>query len=393
MSLLIKALHKAEQEKSSEEKTGASAGAASLELTPIEPDLETEAGFSDDSQPAVRPARAESGNAKQKAAGVVFAAKSGSTSDATKMLLLGGVALLLLAAAGFYYYLESFKQPELVMPARVVEVTPTPDLPEAPPAEEIAEAEIMAAGEFAQETVAEEVSATTESAPVDQGFSLAEAATAPVSRPVASTPPPAPQREVKVTINNPPPAINPNLVAAYQAFQAGEDAAAQAAYRRVLQADVRNTDALLGMAAIAMRQGRGNDAMGWYGKVLEIEPRNSFAQSAMATLLGQADPVSSESRIRNLIALQPEAAHLHAALGSLYAEHSQWSQAQQAFFEAHRLDAANPEHAFNLAISLDQLGKTALALQYYRQTLNLLGNRSVAAIDRATLESRIVQLQ
>jgi len=203
----------------------------------------------------------------------------------------------------------------------------------------------------------------------------------------------APPREVKVKINNPPPAINPDLAAGYRAFQAGDDAAAQAAYRKVLQADVRSVDALLGMAAIAMRQERNNDAMGWYGKVLEIEPRNSYAQAAMADLLARVDPVSSESRIKNLIAVQPEAAHLYAALGSIYAERNDWLQAQQAYFEAHRLDASNPEHAFNLAVSLDQLGKAALALQYYRQTLSLLGNRSTAAIDRAALESRIAQLQ
>lgn len=390
MSLLIKALHKAEQEKTSEEKASAPAGAATLELAPVEPDLETEAGFAG-SEPVTRPARAEAGNTKQKAAGVVFAAKSGSSSDATKMLLLGGVALLLLAAGGFYFYLESLKQPDVVVPARVVEVTPTPAVPEAPPVEEIAAAETPAAGEFAQEAVAEEIDPPAE--PADRGFSLAAAVSAPVTQPVAGSPPTPPQREVKVTINNPPPAINPNLVTAYEAFNAGDDTTAQAAYRRVLQADVRNTDALLGMAAIAMRQGRGNDAMGWYGKVLEMEPRNSFAQSAMATLLGQADPVSSESRIRNLIALQPDAAHLHAALGSLYAEHNQWPQAQQAYFEAHRLDASNPEYAFNLAVSLDQLGKSALALQYYRQTLSLLANHNAAVIDRAALESRIAQLQ
>ena len=113
----------------------------------------------------------------------------------------------------------------------------------------------------------------------------------------------------------------------------------------------------------------------------------------MADLLARVDPVSSESRIKNLIAVQPEAAHLYAALGSIYAERNDWLQAQQAYFEAHRLDASNSEHAFNLAVSLDQLGKAALALQYYRQTLSLLGNRSTAAIDRTALESRIAQLQ
>lgn len=399
MSLLIKALHKAEQEKASEVKSGASAPATTLELAPVEPDLQAEAGFSDD-EPVQRPARnADDGKAKQQAAGVVFAAKAGNGSGSVKLLLAGGVLLLLLAAAGFYFYLESLQQPELVMPARLVEVTPTPVPVEAQPVEETVAADAMAAGEFVQEAVTEEP--ITEASPptVDQGFSLEAAATEPAASkvpPQAAASPPmqsVPPREVKVTINNPPPAINPDLAAAYRAYQAGDDTAAQAAYRKVLQADVRSVDALLGMAAIAMRQQRGNDAMGWYGQVLEIEPRNSYAQAAMADLLAQVDPVSSESRIKNLIAVQPEAAHLYAALGSIHAERNDWLQAQQAYFEAHRLDASNPEHAFNLAVSLDQLGKAALALQYYRQTLSLLDNRAAAALDRAALESRIAQLQ
>lgn len=406
MSLLIKALHKAEQEKTSEAKSGAPATAASLELAPMEPDLQAEAGFSDD-EPVQRPVRnADNGKAKQQAAGVVFAAKADNRTDSTKLLIAGGVLLLVLAAGGFYFYLESLKQPELVMPARVVEVTPTPAPVEAQPVEEAVAADATAAGEFVQEAVTEEPITEAIPPPVDQGFSLAAAATAPAggkTAPQVAAPQPqpavmppaqsAPPREVKVKINNPPPAINPDLAAGYRAFQAGDDAAAQAAYRKVLQADVRSVDALLGMAAIAMRQERNNDAMGWYGKVLEIEPRNSYAQAAMADLLARVDPVSSESRIKNLIAVQPEAAHLYAALGSIYAERNDWPQAQQAYFEAHRLDASNPEHAFNLAVSLDQLGKAALALQYYRQTLSLLGNRSTAAIDRAALESRIAQLQ
>jgi len=389
MSLLIKALHKAEQEKTSEEKAGASAESPSLELAPIEPGLEAEAGFAD--AQADRSARNSVGSANQKAAGVVFAAKSRTDNAALKPLLLTAAVLLLLIAGAFYYYLESLKQPDVVVPARVLEVTPIPasTLAETFSDEEVTEVEMTATGEFGREVVAEEMSPPAEQVPVDQGFSL-DAPVRPSSPPATAQPKEA---GVKVTRNMPPPAINPNLVVAYDAFNAGDDTTAQAAYRRVLQTDMRNTDALLGMAAIAMRQRRGNDALGWYGKVLEIEPRNSFAQSAMATLLGQADPVSSESRIRNLIALQPDAAHLHASLGSLYAEHNQWSQAQQAYFEAHRLDAANPEHAFNLAVSLDQLGKSALALQYYQQTLSLLGSHKAAVIDRAALESRIAQLQ
>lgn len=386
MSLLIKALHKAEQEKASEEKAATSVGVSSLELTPLESGRGEE--------PAKPTAVTETKSDNRKAAGVVFAAKSRTENSSTKTLLLTGVFLLLLIAGAFYYYLESLQQPEVVMPTRVVEVVPSPEVVEAPSAvdETLPGTEEPLTEEVITDPVSTEIPVieqAQEQLPINKGYALAD--------PVKPSSPPEPAKAqeagVKVTRNNPPPAINPNLIAAYEAFNAGDDTIAQAAYRKVLQADIRSTDALLGMAAIALRQGRNNDAYGWYGKVLETDPRNSFAQSAMASLLGQADPVSSESRIKNLIALQPEAAHLHAALGSLYADHQQWPQAQQAYFEAHRLDAANPEHVFNLAVSLDQLGKSALALQYYRQALSLLGSNTVAAINRSALESRIAQLQ
>lgn len=400
MSLLIKALHKAEQEKASEDKASTSTGGISFELAPKDEPAKESAGPS--SSGPIQATHIADSRPNQKAAGVVFAAKSNSSGTSTKVLIVTGIVLLLLVAIGFYYYLESLKQPELIVPARVVEVLPTP-APTAPAVieEPIMEPEALSSDEvavsdvfFDERIIAE---AVIEKPPVNEGFSLQ----ATPSRPSVSSPAatfgqaPAQPKEagVKVTRNNPPPAINPNLNNAYAAFNAGDDAAAQAAYRQVLQADIRNTDALLGMAAVAMRQGRVNDAMGWYGKVLEVEPRNSFAQAAMASLIGQVDPVSSESRIKNMLALQPNAAHLHASLGNLYASQNQWSQAQQSYFEAHRLDASNAEYAFNLAISLDQLAKPALALQYYRQTLVLLGEKSVATIDRAALESRIAQLQ
>ncbi len=401
MSLLIKALHKAEQEKASEDKSSTSAGGISFELAPKDEPAKESVGLS--SSEPTKAAHIADSRPHQKAAGVVFAAKSnGGRGTSTKVLIVTGIVLLLFVAIGFYYYLESLKQPELKVPARLAEVVPTP----APTAQVVLEEPVMEPEALSSDEVAvndtffEErvfAEAVVEKPPVNEGFALQAAPSKPsASRPVATfgqAPAQPAESGVKVTRNNPPPAINPNLSNAYAAFNAGDDAAAQAAYRQVLQADIRNTDALLGMAAVAMRQGRANDAMGWYGKVLEVEPRNSFAQAAMASLFGQVDPVSSESRIKNMLALQPNAAHLHASLGNLYAAQNQWTQAQQSYFEAHRLDASNAEYAFNLAVSLDQLAKPALALQYYRQTLVLLGEKSVATIDRALLESRIAQLQ
>lgn len=187
--------------------------------------------------------------------------------------------------------------------------------------------------------------------------------------------------------------VDPTLLSAYQAFNRGEYAAAQQQYRQVLQRDVRNVDALLGMAAIAQRQGRDADAAGWYQKVLEIEPRNTIAQSAIISPQANADVVGTESRIKNMLAQQPEAANLHAALGNLYAEQNQWASAQDAYFNASRFAPNSADYAFNLAISLDQLGKSNLALKQYQRALDLLNTSGASSPDRTQLEARIKALQ
>jgi tetratricopeptide (TPR) repeat protein len=187
--------------------------------------------------------------------------------------------------------------------------------------------------------------------------------------------------------------VDPTLLAAYQAFNRGEYALAQQQYRQVLQRDVRNVDALLGMAAIAQRQGRDADAAGWFQKVLEIEPRNQIAQSAMMNTQAGTDIVGTESRIKSMLAQQPESANLHAALGNLYAEQNRWALAQEAYFNASRFAPNNADYAFNLAISLDQLGKPSLALKQYQRALDLLNQSGASSPDRVLLEARIQALQ
>ena len=198
---------------------------------------------------------------------------------------------------------------------------------------------------------------------------------------------------LQVSSRTPVAGVDPVLLSAYQAFNRGEDSNAQQQYRQVLQRDVRNVDALLGMAAIAQRQGRDADAMGWYQKVLEIEPKNTIAQSALVSPQANIDAVSAESRIKNLLVYQPDAAHLHAALGNVYAEQSQWAYAQEAYFNASRFAPNSADYAFNLAISLDQLGKSDLAIAQYERALTLLNSSGASSPDKAQLEARIQALQ
>ena len=201
---------------------------------------------------------------------------------------------------------------------------------------------------------------------------------------------------VSVSKNKSQTQVSPTLMRAYEAYNVGNDTEAQKLYKQVLQRDVRSVDALLGLGAIAQRQGRLADANGWYGKVLEVEPRNNIAQTAMLDNKLQdnqqlGNGPSNESRIKNLLARQPDDANLHASLGNYYAEQNQWSAAQQAYFDAYRL-YASADNALNLAVSLDQMGKPKLALPYYQRALSL-AQTDANGIDKATIEARIAAIQ
>jgi len=189
------------------------------------------------------------------------------------------------------------------------------------------------------------------------------------------------------------PSVDPTLMSAYQAFVKGEDTYAQQQYRQVLQRDSQNIDALLGMGAIAQRQGRDSDSLGWYQKVLELDPKNPIALSASLNPQGNFDDVNTESRIKSMLSQQPEDANLHAVLGNLYAKQNQWPSAQESYFNASRLAPNNADYQFNLAVSLDHMGKSSVALKYYQRSLDLLNRSGGLSPDKAELEARIREIQ
>jgi tetratricopeptide (TPR) repeat protein len=73
----------------------------------------------------------------------------------------------------------------------------------------------------------------------------------------------------------------------------------------------------------------------------------------------------------------PTSAYIHSSLGNIYARQHQWTQAQQAYFEAYHYDNTRADYAYNLAISLDHLNQPRLAIIYYQQALQLARNQTI----------------
>ena len=222
-------------------------------------------------------------------------------------------------------------------------------------------------------------------------------ASAPVTAPPAIRPEPSPAPafgqagDTPIAVNTPILGVDPLVEQGYQAFQRNDLAAARDSYQRALAREPRSRDALLGLAAIDVRNGELESAESRYLKLLELDPRDSQAVAGLVTLRGRLDPVASESRLKTLLATQPEAAHLHFSLGNQYAQQSRWSEAQAAYFKAYSIDPENADYAFNLAVSLDQLRQKRPALEYYQRALALAEKRT-ASFNPAQARLRIQEL-
>lgn len=420
MSLLLEALKKAEAAKRREEDGTTEirtpeAPAPAPRITPahelelIDDEIAQAARFAGLDVPEPTPAPTPAAAPGAEAARLLFEAKQPQPSRSSSLVwLLGGGALLLLAVGAWVVWqvktLEGSGQ--TVQPARQPPLAQNPPAapvgtgsegaaavaapqPASPAAAPVTAAPASLPGTPAPVTpvsvpttpVSPPAAATAESSRFLSGQLSAPAAT-PVPAPVAPAAAP-----IRITRNAP--VVPQDVADGYAAFQAGEFDRARVAYERALRADPRNPDALHGLAALAQRNNDEARARQLMRRIAEVDPSDTAARVALSD---STDPATQEARLLDIAAAQPKSAATALALGSLYASQGRWREAQQAWFNAYTLAPEQPDNAYNLAVSLDQLRQPRLALQYYREALTQR-ERHPASFDADAVAIRIRTLQ
>ncbi|HKC31613.1 MAG TPA: tetratricopeptide repeat protein [Burkholderiales bacterium] len=233
------------------------------------------------------------------------------------------------------------------------------------------------------------------SAPPPAAFSAPETAPAPKPAPRALVAPPAhliPDSPTVALERRAAPQVHPKVESGYAAYLAGDLATARANYQEVLREEPANRDALLGLAAIDVRAGRYEPAEAVYLRLLQSDPRDSHAHAALIELrAGRMDPLTAESRVKSLLANDPSADVLYFTLGNQLALQGRWAEAHQHYSKAFAADPDNADFAYNLAVSLDHLRQSRLALEYYGRALALAAKRG-ASFELAAARSRVQQL-
>jgi tetratricopeptide (TPR) repeat protein len=398
MSLLMKALEKAAKDRidAQTEPAGATAPKAELTLEPLAADAAAAAGKAEPQLKSVTPqsVAGAAGQREQARAATVMQAgrRSAGVSAylrAHPIIVFGTLAGIFLLAFGIYVYLQ------ITNPGLFVRQPPPP--PPAPLAQK------PAATPATQGQPPIPTANVVQPAGQNAG-ALSPAGAAPAPGAVASAPPrpaPAPpaapaaaapaRDKIVVSRGSAAPTLPPLLSEAYAALQSNRPDTAKRLYSQLLSTEPHSIDALLGLAAIAGQEGNSDDASRYYLRILELDPRHALAQSGLIALLGRADPLAAETRLKQLIAREP-LPFLYFTLGNLYADQSQWAQAQQAYFQAHHLEQSNPDYAYNLAVGLEHLNQPKLALEFYRRALQLASSRGRANFSLPQAQERISSL-
>jgi len=370
--------------------------ASASSVMAVEPAAQQPAGGSKsprmaDATDARRPQVERTAPEDRSAAQNLFAAKQADKPPARKAfaIAVGTITVLSICAIGGYFWwqlqpktslLAVRTAPPAAIPAPVA-VPPAPTLAAAPAAPMIGTSSVPGPANPAAKDK-------------DEDDEVATVAARTPAQPRRARPAPTrePDTDSPVRLTKAPLKVNPALLRGFDAFNRGDMELAQLEYERAQKSDPRNTDAMHGLAAIAVRQGRHDQADLLYRRIIEADPQDTVAMSALINSRTQIDPGAAESRLKSLSATQPDLAAPQFALGNLYARQGRWNEAQQAYFSAYGAEQDNPDILYNLAISLEHLRQNRLAAQYYGLAIAAAQSRP-AGFDRAQATARLQALQ
>jgi tetratricopeptide (TPR) repeat protein len=236
---------------------------------------------------------------------------------------------------------------------------------------------------------ADTATANPGSPPTIPGAPVANAAD-PATRPAGAV--------LEITHSNTVSKVQPALQSAYNQLQKGNLSAANDLYQELALRYPNNRDALLGLAAVQLKLGNQDGARTTYARLLKLNPLDALARTGMLQAISTADPAAYEKELLALRQQFPALAALSFALGNHYANSARWHEAQAAYFDAllqarrESADSVNPDYAFNLAISLEQLGQKRAALEYYKQA-ETLANTVKPGFDPMMLRQRLKELE
>ena len=173
--------------------------------------------------------------------------------------------------------------------------------------------------------------------------------------------------------------IHKQLLRAYEFYQQALYPQALKEYKAVFNKDSNNKDALLGIAAISLKQGDRKNALKIYHKLNDLFPNDVAIKSALNGVSSQSDEIKTGyyGETKRLLEQNPSSPELQFNMGNILSAEKRWSEAQVYYFNAYKLKPNNADYLYNLAISLDYLSQYKVAVKFYQLALTAAEDKDV----------------
>jgi len=158
-------------------------------------------------------------------------------------------------------------------------------------------------------------------------------------------------------------------------------------YQQALTLDPSSRDANLGVAGMAVINGRQDHAIGIYRQLLTVDANDPVVVAALLQLATDANGIEQEV-LSHIDRLPGTSAAVYAAVAIFYSAKRRWSDAIPFYVKS---DAVMPsaDVLYNLAVCLEHLGRHEEAVLRYSQALDTAGN---FGFDRELVQLRLLTL-
>ncbi len=181
-----------------------------------------------------------------------------------------------------------------------------------------------------------------------------------------------------------------NVTSGYNALVRGDHEMALGFYERALQQEPRSILAQLGRGAALQKLGRSDEARVSYERVLKVDPQNREALTNLTAIVAEREPGEALRRLQGLEREYPSFSPIKAQMGLVYAKLGQFEPALDYLRRAVTLTPDAPMYNYNLALVLDRLNRHDQAVAIYERVLaTAAAGRLPPDIPLADIERRV----
>jgi tetratricopeptide (TPR) repeat protein len=227
-------------------------------------------------------------------------------------------------------------------------------------------------------------------------ITLPVAPTASADKAADVPPAPTPTDVGQVTVTPPEMSEEQILDDAHTLFEGGDSKGALAAYDEALARDAINQAAMAGKAFVLARTRQFEASVAISHRLLKLYPHDNAARLNLIITLGRWSSPKAVEELQQIIAVNPENATAHMALGKQYERQGDFQHAIVELDTAAHQAPADLSYRLDLAILYDHAGYASQAVTLYRQVLQANAeNRMATSVPIAAdaLEQRIEYLE